>query len=204
MQATKPATPQYTGVFPPGRHQVAECALLLAISGEILRRQPLLEGGPERRPFAVDDGKPGRISIAALVDHELAEGSLVLESEPGGSRSRRSVEAIALPFVAAVAEFVEHTPHHQEHRLGGSRLALQQWRVVDVADLDHTVRAIDAHVGGEADGLVGGLVHDRVRQRVVAGGELAQPGDIGVQRLGGIHAQIGPVHTGRVELVGGE
>ena len=39
---------------------------------EILRRQPLLVRPLQRRPFAVDDGEPGRVAVAALVDRPPA------------------------------------------------------------------------------------------------------------------------------------
>ena len=114
----------------------------------------------KRGHSAVDDGEPGRVAVAALVDHRLPEQPLVLEAQPQRRRPRRRIERVALPLVAPVAELVEHARHHQEHGLGGGRRPLQQRRVVDVADLDHAVGPIDAHEGRHADGLAGLQIDD--------------------------------------------
>jgi hypothetical protein len=44
-------------------------------------------------------------------------------------------------FVAAVTQ-LERTPHHEVHRLCCRELALEEWRIVDIADLDRAVSGI--------------------------------------------------------------
>ena len=103
----------------------AELCLLPPIPIEILRREPALERGFARRPFAVEHGEPGGVAAAALDDHVLAEQALIGEAEALRRPLRRGVERIAFPFVAPIAERFEGVAGDQVLRLGGERRALR-------------------------------------------------------------------------------
>src|SRR5260370_23858086 len=90
---------------------------LVACAIEIGGIEPALEGGFERRPFAVDDREPRRVAAAALVDDRLAEDALEAEAEPRRRGARGRVERVAFPLVAAISQLVEDAAHHQIHRL---------------------------------------------------------------------------------------
>src|SRR5258708_37651344 len=61
---------------------------LAACAIEIGGIEPALEGGFERRPFAVDEREPRRVAAAALVDDRLAGEALEAETEPPRRRAR--------------------------------------------------------------------------------------------------------------------
>jgi hypothetical protein len=48
--------------------QLRQAHSLTALSVKILWREPTLEGGLDRRPFAIEDREPRRIAVAPLVD----------------------------------------------------------------------------------------------------------------------------------------
>ena len=120
----------------PSRPIRAELRLLPPIPIEILRREPALERGLARRPFAVEHGEIGGVAVAALGDHVLAQDAFEREAEAQRRAARRRVERVAFPFVAPIAERLEHIARQQILRLGGERRALQGRRIDDVADLD--------------------------------------------------------------------
>src|SRR4051794_4455010 len=97
------------------RASAPERAPLAARGVEVFGREPALEGGLARKPFLVGDREPGGVSVAALVDGRLTEEAFVLEAEPLGRGSRRRVQGIALPLVAAIAELVEDAAHEEIH-----------------------------------------------------------------------------------------
>jgi hypothetical protein len=155
------------------------------------------------RPFGVDDREPGRIAAAALVDHGLAEQALGLKAQPQGRALRGLVEVVALPFMAAVAEFVEHELHQQVLGLGGHRRALEQRRKIDGAHFDGPVRGVDAHERQRADRAAAAPVDDGEMHRV---GALRDARDVGTGAggVGGpLDAEVGPVAAVRGLRVGG-
>src|SRR5579864_2371148 len=105
--------------------EAREAAALRPVGSEIGRIEPALEGGPQRRPLAVDDREPGGVAVVPFDHLSLAEEALVAEAVALGGGARRRIEGIAFPLVAAVAQFVEDAAHHQIHRLGAGRPALQ-------------------------------------------------------------------------------
>src|SRR5207302_4698374 len=99
----------------------------------------------------------------------------------------------AFPLVAAIAELVEDPAHHQTHRLGRRRRALQGRRVIDTADLDDPGRGVDAHQARDPDGASAAPFDDAMTERVVSGTLTLQPAaKIGKPRKRAIW-QIGPV-----------
>ena len=141
---------------------------------EIGRVEPALEGRLERQPLAVEDREPAGIAVARFVDRRLVEHALVAEPEALRRGARRRVERIAFPFVAPIAELVKDAAHHQVHRLGRRRGALQRRGVVDAADLDDPRRGVDAHQAGDTDRTPAAALDDDVAKRVVA--EAVPPG----------------------------
>ena len=99
--------------------------------------------------------------------HCLAEQPLVLEAEPQRRRPRRRVQRIAFPFVAPIAEFVEHAAIIRNIASVAAGVRCRSGAVVDAADLDDADGRVDAHVRRDADRLAGRVVDDRVEQRVV-------------------------------------
>src|SRR5215467_797014 len=85
----------------------------------------MFESNLDRRPFAIEDREPRRITVAAFVDVSLAPDALEFEAKPGCGCPRSGIERIALPGVAAIAEFIKDVPHHQVHRLGGGNPTLK-------------------------------------------------------------------------------
>ena len=96
----------------------AELRLLPPIPIEILRREPALERGLARGPLAVEHGEIGGVAVAALGDHVLAQDAFEHEAVAQRRAARRRVERVAFPFVAAVAERLEHVARQQILRLG--------------------------------------------------------------------------------------
>src|SRR5438552_15264303 len=86
---------------------------LTAFIVEIFKREPALESSLDRRPFAIEDGEPRGITVAPLVDIGLAPDALECEAESDCCDPRFGIERIALPGVAAIAEFIKGVPHHQ-------------------------------------------------------------------------------------------
>src|SRR5262249_61602712 len=93
-----------------------------------------LESAFDRRPFAIEDREPRRITVAPFVDVGLAPDALEDKAEPGGRCPRSGIERIALPGIAAVTEFIKGAPHHQVHRLGTGQPTLTAGRVTDPTD----------------------------------------------------------------------
>src|SRR5580693_3088585 len=91
---------------------------MMALLIEIIRRKPALVGRLARRPLAVEHRKPSRVAIAALDDHVLPENSFESEAEALRGATRRRVEGVALPLVAAIAERLEDVTREQILRLG--------------------------------------------------------------------------------------
>src|SRR5580658_3870533 len=88
--------------FPPSRLlliQRREAHLLPAFAVKIFRRQPAFEVCLSLRPFAVDDGEPSGVAIAALCDHVLAKDALENKAIARGGAARRRIERVAFPFV---------------------------------------------------------------------------------------------------------
>ena len=82
----------------------------------------------------------------------LAEDALEGEAEALGGAARAGVGGVALPLQAAVAEAVEGLAREQVDRLGGRGRALQRGAEPDVADLDASVRGLDAQEADDAGG----------------------------------------------------
>src|SRR5690606_18659300 len=173
--------------------QVAQPPPLPPLGIEIIGRQPLLHAAAHGRPFAVDDREPGGVAVAALVDDSLAENAFELEAEPRRGRARRRVEAVALPFVAPVAQVVEGAPHQQVLRLGGRGGALELFRIHHMADFDHAVGGVDAHGRQRADRAAAARLDDGVVLRVLGGLHLARVGleTVPVGKRAGVG--VGPV-----------
>ena len=70
----------------------------------------MLESNLDRRPFAIEDREPRRITVAPLVYIGLAPNALEFEAEPDCCCPRFVIERIALPSVAAIAEFIKGAP----------------------------------------------------------------------------------------------
>ena len=98
----------------------------------------MLESNLDRRPFAIEDREPRRITVAPLVDGGLPPDALEFEAEPGCSCPRSGIERIALLGVAAIAEFIKDVPHHQVHYLGCGNPTLKCRRVNNPANFDAT------------------------------------------------------------------
>src|SRR6516162_1800685 len=128
-----------------------EAHSLTALSVEILRSQPTLESSLYHRPFAIEDRKPRRITVPALMDIGLTPDALEGEAKPSCRCPRFGIERIALPSVATVAKFIEGVPHHQVHRLGRSDPTLKSWRVNDPANLDATSVRVDIQIARLAE-----------------------------------------------------
>ena len=115
--------PQATGTSAPD--QLRQAGSLPPVRIEIVGVEPSLEGRLQRRPFAVEDREPAGVAVARLVDGRLAEHALIGEAQALRRGARRRVQRVAFPLVAAIAELVEDPAHHQVHRLGRGRGALQ-------------------------------------------------------------------------------
>ncbi len=130
------------------RGQRRQALPLPPLGVEIRRIQPDLERRLQPRPFAVDRREPGGVAVATLGHHRLPEQPLIGQPQPLGGPPRRQVQRVAFPFVAAIAQR-EDPRHHQQHRLGRRRGALQHRREVDVADLDGAIGRVDPQVAGD-------------------------------------------------------
>src|SRR5438132_5117469 len=86
---------------------LGEALALAAFGVEIPRVEPVLETVPHCRPLAIEHRIPRRVAAARFVDHRLPENAFELESITQRGGSRRRVQRIALPFVAAIPELVE-------------------------------------------------------------------------------------------------
>src|SRR4029079_8537942 len=138
-----------------------EPGLLPARGIEVGRVQPALECGADRRPFAIDDREPGGIAVFALHDHVLAKETFIREPEAHRSGLRGLVAVVALPFEAAIAEFVEHVARGKEKRLGRDPVARELRTPQDVAELDDALRRLDSHQGLAPGGLAARPIDDR-------------------------------------------
>src|SRR6185437_4034727 len=182
-----PAFPRWSASLMSLRPEVREPRLLAALVIEIVRLEPVLERRLARRPFAVEHRKPGRVAVAALDDPVLAENSLERKPEAFRRAARRRVERVALPFVTAKAELIEHVSREQILRLGRARGALHRRRVHDVADLDDAIGRVDAHQRLIADRAPGPIVDHREVERISGAGLVL---DISAKL---VEAAIGPV-----------
>jgi len=90
--------------------QLRQAHLLTACGVKIFWREPTLESGLDRGPFAIEDREPSRVTVAPLVDIGLAPDALECEAEPYCCCPRSGIERIALPSVAAIAEFIKGAP----------------------------------------------------------------------------------------------
>src|ERR1700751_2420933 len=89
--------------------EVAEPPPLLSLFVEVGWIQPGLEGRADSRPLTVRDGVPGRVTTSAFVGDGVSEDALECKSVARGGRARGRVQAVAFPFVAAIAELVERS-----------------------------------------------------------------------------------------------
>src|SRR6476646_4236635 len=117
--------------------EFAQARLLPSISPEIAGGQPALEVELPHRPFAVEHGKVGRITVAALCDFVLPQNALEYEAIPEGGAPRRRVMRIAFPLVAPVAQRFEDIACEQILRLCCKCRPLECRRVDNMADLNH-------------------------------------------------------------------
>ncbi len=147
---------------------IGKAAPLPALGIEIVRRKPGLEGRRRDRPFAVEDRKPGGVTVMALDHGSLPEQPLMGEAEPDGGGLGTGVQIVALPFIATISPVNEHPAHHQIHRFGSHRPALHQGREVDMPDLDDTIGRIGAKIACHADRPVTGKVDDGMEHRIHA------------------------------------
>ena len=150
--------------------KVGERDLLPSVGIEIVWREPALVGRLAGRPLAVEHRKPGCVAVAALDDHVLAENPLEGEAEALRGATRRRVERVALPLVAAIAKLLEHITREQILRLGRAGRPLHRRRVHDVADLDHAIGGVDAHEGLVTDRSPRGVVDHGEEQRIGGAG----------------------------------
>src|SRR5690242_3961588 len=90
-----------------------EFPLLPAGFVKILRIEPGVESRFDGGPVAVDHGKPGRVAVAALDDHVLAEDAFEGEAEAPGRCARWRIAGVAFPFEATVAQRIEDVFRHQ-------------------------------------------------------------------------------------------
>src|ERR1700726_4222567 len=116
--------------------QRRETDFLPAFVVEILRRKPALEVELAHRPLAVEHGEPGVVAVAALGDHVLAERAFVDKAVAQRGAPRRSIEGIAFPFVAPIAERLEDVTRQQVLSFSAQRRALEGRRIKHVTDLD--------------------------------------------------------------------
>src|SRR5690606_39283675 len=93
-----------------------EASLLDAIPIKVVRIEPALIGLFERRPFAVDDGEPGRIPVPSLHHEMLAENALEGEAETQRGTLRGIVVVVAFPFRATVGLFIDDMTQEMELR----------------------------------------------------------------------------------------
>ena len=77
------------------------------------RSEPGLEAAPYLRPFIVGDGEPCGVAAALLVDDGVEKDAFKAEAEAERRTSRRRVERIAFPLVAAIAKVVKGMAHEQ-------------------------------------------------------------------------------------------
>ena len=82
---------------------------------EIGRIEPALKGGADAGPFFRNDRIPGGIAAPALVDNRAPEDPLEGKSISLCSQARGSIQAVALPFVAAVAQIFEDIAGEEVH-----------------------------------------------------------------------------------------
>src|SRR5918999_2565651 len=107
-----------------------ECGQRLALHAglvEVSWRQPCLERCFSRGPFTIDDREPCGVAGALAIDRVLPEQTFVSEAKTRGRPARWLVQAVALPFVTAVAELVEGAAQHEVHRLRCGGRTLKLW-----------------------------------------------------------------------------
>src|SRR5215216_2176381 len=97
--------------------QVRQPHALSALGVEIIGRQPLLERRFSLWPFVIEHGVPRGVAAAPFLNHVLAKGSFERESEADRSPPGWSIQRVALPFIAPIAEILEDVASHQIHRL---------------------------------------------------------------------------------------
>ena len=132
------------------RRRSPQTVPLMSLGHRSWRGRAMLRRPASGGPFVVEHREPGRIAVAILDDHVLAEDAFKGKAQAQGGAAAGLVFRVALPLVAAVAQVFEDVPGHQVHGFSGGRGALQRRRQQDVADLDHAVCRIDAHVAGVA------------------------------------------------------
>src|SRR6516162_9076593 len=111
-----------------GAIQTGEADFLNALGIEILWPQPQFD-----------------IAIAALGNHVLAERALVDEAIAARGPPRRGIESVAFPFIAAIAERLEHVTRQQILSFGTERCALQRRRIEHVPHFDDPHRWVYSH-----------------------------------------------------------
>ena len=160
----------------PARLKLGEPAALAAVRVEVPGVEPGLEGGPRGRPFAVQQGVPGRVAARTLDDHVLARHALEGEAEPLRRPARADVGGIALPLDAPVAQVLEGVAQEEVDGLGRRGRALEAGPEPDVPDLQAAVGGLDAQVGDEPTRASAGRFDDRQEERVVRARPVLEPG----------------------------
>ena len=122
---------------------------------EILEAQPGAIGRPCGGPFVIDEGIPGGVAVASLVDERLAEDALEAEAQTLGRSAGARVQGIAFPFVAPVVQFIEGPGQHEEHGLGGGGRALQGGAEVQVPHLDTSRFGLNPEITGHPHRAMG-------------------------------------------------
>src|SRR5580700_3370854 len=90
-----------------GGPQIRQTVALSSRGVEISGVEPAFESRSQTRPFPVGDREPSGIAVAPVGYRRLPEQPFVLETESLGGGAAWRVQRIALPLVAAIAEFVE-------------------------------------------------------------------------------------------------
>src|SRR5262249_21289043 len=85
------------------------------------------------------------------------------ETERG--TTRRRIEGVAFPLVAAKPKRLENVARQQILCLGGKRCALERGTEQDVADLDNPHGGLDPHECRKPEGA-SGRVHNRIIERI--------------------------------------
>src|SRR5215467_8749367 len=145
--------------------QLPELFLLCPIRAEILRRQPPLECGLAGRPLGFQHREPGGIAAAALDDHVVAENAFERKTETERGATRRGIEGVTFPLVAAKPERLENIARQEILRLRGERGALERRTEQDVADLDDPHVGLDPHDCRKPE-RAPVRVHDRIIERI--------------------------------------
>ena len=145
---------------------------------EVRRVEPGFPGRPQAGPVAVGHREPGGVAVAALDDQVLAEHALEGEAEPLRRAAARQVQAVALPFEAAIA-LAEHPVGEEEDHLAGGAGPLQHRRQADVPDLDRAGLGPDPRQAGDPGRGPDRPIGQGEEQRIGLARDVHDPGAIG-------------------------